>query len=310
MHRASSGRSAMLASFLSRVMPALCTTTSTPPCLVLQVVGDPLRRVLGGDVERRGGRRRARSITRLELAGGLRHVDADDGRAVAVEHPGDLLADAAAGAGHQRDLARPAALSSRRPAPASVVPVRADPDDLARDVRRLGREQEGERATPPRPRRPSATYTSWTVPPRPISLPSERVKPSRARCATRSLPATGSGGGAEHHDARRRFEAAHQRGEELAAARPARAEVGDAGGVEDQALVRRRPRPRSSVRRRCRGRRAGRGVDRSARRPVPPTTTVPSTSGRALGVPLERGGVGQAEVLDEQLADGAGREAW
>ena len=40
-----------------------------------------------------------------------------------------------------------------------------------------------------------ATYTSWTVPPRPTSLPSERVKPSRARCATRSSAALVDSGG-------------------------------------------------------------------------------------------------------------------
>ena len=44
-------------------------------------------------------------MTREQLAGRLRHVDADDQGAVAVQHPGDLLADAAAGAGDQRDLA-------------------------------------------------------------------------------------------------------------------------------------------------------------------------------------------------------------
>ena len=44
------------------------------------------------------------------------------------------------------------------------------------------------------PSAPSATYTSWTVPPRPISLPRLRVKPSSARWATRSPPLVCSGG--------------------------------------------------------------------------------------------------------------------
>ena len=99
--------SAMLASFLSRVMPALCTTTSTPPCCGAQVVRDALRRVLGGDVEDEVVAVEL-AHQRLQLAGGLRDVDADDGGAVAVQHPGDLLADAAAGAGDEGDLARPA----------------------------------------------------------------------------------------------------------------------------------------------------------------------------------------------------------
>ena len=38
------------------------------------------------------------------------------------------------------------------------------------------------------------TYTSWTVEPLSSSLPSERVKPSRARCATRSEGSVTSSG--------------------------------------------------------------------------------------------------------------------
>ena len=41
----------------------------------------------------------------LQLAGRLGHVDADDLRAVAVQHAGDLLADAAARTGDEGDLA-------------------------------------------------------------------------------------------------------------------------------------------------------------------------------------------------------------
>ena len=64
---------------------------------------------------------------RLELAGGLRYVDPEDGRAVAVQHAGDLLADAAAGAGHQGDLAverRCQSVDRRRPSSAPVAPMR------------------------------------------------------------------------------------------------------------------------------------------------------------------------------------------
>ncbi len=186
----------MFASFLSRVMPALCTTMSTPPNVSLHVLGDPLGRVLAGDVE---GEVVAAQLLgdSLQLAGRLGYVDAEDPRAVAVQHPGDLLADAAAGPGDQRDLA----LERARPVGdllGSVsCAVAADPDDLAGDVGGLGGEQEaaGSRRAPPGGRAPRRRRRrAATVPPRPISLPSERVKPSSARWATRSAPWTDSGG--------------------------------------------------------------------------------------------------------------------
>ena len=111
-------------------------------------------RVLGGDVER--------EVVAVELVGQRRqlarpacgHVDADDRGAVAVQHPGDLLADAAAAPVTSGDLAgeraRPVLPASARPS------AGADPDHLARDVRRLGREQEASvEATAPSA--PSAT---------------------------------------------------------------------------------------------------------------------------------------------------------
>ena len=77
-------------------------------------------------------------------------------------------------------------------------------------------------------------YTSATVAPRRSSLPSERVKPSSARCAIRSCDAAGFlGRGADDDDAPRRAEVAQQRGEELVQ-RLQSGGLGDAGGVEHQ----------------------------------------------------------------------------
>ena len=102
----------MLTSSLSRVMPALCTTMSTPPCRSRRCVDQPLRRVGGGDVELQ--RRPADLVGHLgqRLPGG-RDVDGDDVRAVPGQHPGDRGADAAGGAGDDGDLAGAAA--GRRP---------------------------------------------------------------------------------------------------------------------------------------------------------------------------------------------------
>ena len=66
------------------------------------------------------------------------------------------------------------------------------------------------------PSAPAATYTSWAVPPRPTSLPSDRVKPSSARWATRSEPETASGGVPMTTSARAGLEAAQHRREEVA----------------------------------------------------------------------------------------------
>ncbi len=121
----------------SLVTPALWTTTSTPSAKLL---GDPLRRVLGGDVE---AERLAvdRAGHRAQVVGGLRDVEADDLGAVAGEGVGDRGADPARGAGDQRHLAveraLPVDLRRRRDAG-------ADPDDLAGDVGRAGREQEAQ----------------------------------------------------------------------------------------------------------------------------------------------------------------------
>ena len=144
------------------------------------------------------------------------------------------------------------------------------------------------------------------MPPLPISLPSERVKPSRARWATRSRAADRLGRGAEHHDAGAGLEAAHQRGEELLEGDQAGG-VGDAGGVEDQGLVR-LALGRGGGRGDAEavedgGQLAARGGRRRRARPCR------RTSGCARGVPLEPGGAGEAEVLHQQLADRRGRRS-
>ena len=105
--------SSMLTKSLSRVMPALCTTMSRPPCR--DVACSTIRRagVLGRDVELEG---RALHLVghRGQRVPGCGHVDGDDGRAVAGEHPGDLGTDAARGPGDDRDLAREGTERSRR----------------------------------------------------------------------------------------------------------------------------------------------------------------------------------------------------
>ena len=146
-----------------------------------------------------------------------------------------------------------------------------------------------------------ATYTSWTVEPRPISLPRERVKPSRARWATRSAgELVLSGGGAEHHDASAALQAAHERGEEALE----RDQVGrglDAGGVEHQALV---PLALGGVRDRGDAELVERGDHGGAEPSVAADHDRAVDEGGALGPPVQRHRVGQAEVLGEQLAHG------
>ena len=106
---------------------------------------------------------------------------------------GDRRADAARGAGDQRDLAVERPLPVESPAPRRPpAPIR---DDLAGDVGRARREQEAQRSSRARPRRPARRRRAARSTPRPISLPSERVKPSSARCAVALAPAAGRLGG-------------------------------------------------------------------------------------------------------------------
>ena len=93
----------MLASFVTGDAGVVHDDVDTAE-LLLDVLGDALQGVLAGDVE---GEVVAAElgVHRLKLARGLGHVDAEDRRSVAVQHPGDLLADAAAGSGDEGDLA-------------------------------------------------------------------------------------------------------------------------------------------------------------------------------------------------------------
>ena len=129
----------MLASSLSRVIPALCTTMSRPPCRVAGVLEDPLPGVGGRHVELEGG-----AADPVRGAGqGLprrRDVDAHHGGAVAREHVGDGRTDPPGGTGDHGHLAR------ERPRPVRRLRQRArtDPHDLAVDVCRAAGEQEAQ----------------------------------------------------------------------------------------------------------------------------------------------------------------------
>ena len=144
---ASQRSSSMLASFLSWVMPALWTTTSTPPCFSFRWWA--IR--CGASLAVMSRVRWSPSSSphqRLQLAGRLRDVEPDDGRAVAVQDPGDLLADAAAGAGDQRDLAGERALPVGRPRRRRVawVPIRTTwPETYADFGESRKRERRGDR---------------------------------------------------------------------------------------------------------------------------------------------------------------------
>ena len=282
--------SASSPSVLSRVTPALWTTTSTPPCAAKRVA-DRRRRVLGGDVERdRRAADRAPS-PRARSSASAGHVEPDDVGAVARERPGDRRADPARGAGDERDLAVAAGAPSRSSGTARPAPIA---HDLARDVGRARREQEaqrraelvlgagrdvdelGGRAAARPPCRASAT------------------KPSSARCAVACARASAQSPAACRARPRRprRLRARRIVGWKNAHSSTQLGRVGDPGGVEDerlQALLagasgsrpRRRRRPPSArgpgrrARRRCAlarrapRRRAGEPRRRAPRRPAP-----------------------------------------
>ena len=108
--------------------------------VLAQVLGDPVDGVVGRHVERQ--RRRADFRGGLpEILVGPLHVDGHHAGAVAGEHLGDGRADAAGGAGHQRDLAvqRPVPVGGGRRV------GRADPEDLSVDVGRLAGQDEPQR---------------------------------------------------------------------------------------------------------------------------------------------------------------------
>ena len=271
--------------------------------LVLDVLGDPLRRVLGGDVQ---GEVVAVQLAHhgLQLARGLRDVDAQDGGAVAVQHPRDLLADAAARAGHDRDLA------GERPGPVLHLlghgggAVAADPDDLAGHVGRLRGEQERQR------RGERAVGGGRDVHELDRAAAADLLAERAGEALERPLGDALTGGvrrlrgRAEHDDPRAGLEAAQQRGEELLELdEPVRG--GDAGRVEDQPLVLLVGRDAGAV---VLDRGDAEVVERGDHGLAQPAGAADDDRAAdqrvALGPALEPDRVGQAEVLGQQLADG------
>ena len=141
--RTESQRSAsVLASSLSRVMPALWTTMSMPPWRACGVLDDPGAGVLGGDVELEG--RAAEAVGDLgERPTGGGDVDRDDRGPVAGQGVGDGGTDAAGGARDDRDLAGERLVPVGRGD--DVADRRADAEDLAGDVGGAAGEQEAHR---------------------------------------------------------------------------------------------------------------------------------------------------------------------
>src|SRR5690606_18179311 len=92
------------------------------------VLGDAAPGVLGGDVELQGGPA-DRVGHRGEVLPRGGHVDGDDAGAVPGQGPGDRLADAAGGAGDDRDLAGQRLLPVLGQGPGGGV----DPHELAVD---------------------------------------------------------------------------------------------------------------------------------------------------------------------------------
>ena len=239
----------------------------------------------------------------LQLAGGLRHVDPDDRRAVAVQDPGDLLADAAARAGHERDLA------GQRAGPVGHLvgghgAVGTDADDLARDVGRLGGEEEGQR----RGDRPVGGRSD--VHELDGAAAADLLAEGAGEALERALgdplgPGALLGGRADHDHAGAGLEAAHERGEELLQGDETGG-VGDAGGVEDQGLGARALLERGGGRDAQPVEGGREGLRQAA---LAAEHDEPVHQRRAVGPALEPGGVGQPEVLDEQLADRGGHEA-
>ena len=266
--------SSMLASCLSRVMPALCTTTSTPPWPVGEVLGDPLRGVLGGDVE---GEVVAAELLgqRDQVAGRLRHVHPDDGRAVAGEHPGDLLADAAGRPGDEGDLAGQRTLPVGLLGAASVadVPIRTTWPETYAD---FGESRNAER------RRGRALGAGGDVDQLDGAAAADLLAEAAGEALERALrdpllarrPAPGACRGRRAASSASRLRIS---GCEEVAQRDQGGRVGQPGRVEDQ-------RPGSACPPRWPSTVAMSRVSRmpgrcSTSRPAPPTTTVPSTSG-------------------------------
>ena len=243
-------------SVLSRVMPALWTTTSTPPWRSRTWSTSAAGGVLGRDVELQRGA--ADAVGGRGQLGALRgHVEADDVRAVAGEHLGDRRADAARGAGDERDLAveralpvvrrggdrladgdRPARRRTRSgPRAGSAASTRRCP---RRRARRAAAGRCRRRAAPWRPRARSPRA-------RAARSPRGRRRRGRAACRARSGGRSARAGGCGRGRTRR-----PRAGPRCGRCRTRRT------GARRAGRPRRRGRARSARRRRRRGGRAGR----------------------------------------------------
>ena len=221
---------AIRASVLSRVMPALWTTTSTPPQRPHRV--RDLRRRRGvGDV---GEQRRAADLSR-ELASGRRRRG-DRGRTTCAPSSGEQarrrLADAARGAGDERDLASSSGRIERDVG--GRAGARRDRDRLAGDER--GAAERTKRSTRAEPLLGAARRRGRGSPSSPSARSlwrGSRTNPSSAACAAAS-----SGSGAveragDHHGPGAGLEPSEERLEEVVERRSDDTSS-EPGGVEDE----------------------------------------------------------------------------
>ena len=285
-------------------MPALWTTTSTPPCFSRRWWA--MRCGASGAVMSRTSQSPLElGHHGLQLARGLRYVDATTTRAVTVQHPRDRLADAAAGAGHQGDLAGQRAVRVGDLAGRADAAVGADPHDLPRDVRRLGREQEAQRRGD-------------------LVLGAGRDLHELDRAALADLLAEAAGEALEGalgdplgtgDQLGRRAEdddpGVWSRGR-ASAGRRSRAAAPSRSLEVSPVASKTRPRSRAAVGRRLGGARMARPSRspgrESTRRPLTADEHRAGHQRRALDVAGQWGRAGQAEVLDEDPADGGGGE--
>ena len=294
--------SAMLASFLSRVMPALCTTTSTPPWCSRRWWA--MR--CGASLAVMSRTRWSPSSSAIRVCSSLAACGTSTPTTVApsrcstraISSPMPRLAPVTSATFPASGRVQSSTWSVRGGA------VGADADDLPGDVRRLRRQQEGERGAD------RAVGGRRDVDeldgPAAADLLAERAGEALQRALRDALGARRQLRRRTDHDhARAPLEPAHQGGEELLE-REQPGGVGDAGGVEDECLG---ARTVGEV---------GRGGDAEAvegggehlgQAPLPSQHDEPVDEGGAVAPALQRGRVGQAEVLDEQLADRGGHEA-
>ena len=171
-----------------------------------------------------------------ERLGGLLDVDRHHLRAVAGEHLGDLGADAAGGAGDQRDLA----VQRLVPVGGRHGVLRVDVEHLRVDVGRLPRQQEAQRGLQAG-RRGLGVGGQVDQPDggAALQLLAERAGEALERALGDALVDAGRllRGGADDDDAAAGADVAQHRGEEVAQRLEA-LRGGDAGGVEDQAAER------------------------------------------------------------------------